>query len=970
MPRFCSLFSRTTAAGLVVVCAVAAGVCAAREFVEPVAGEHPSWRLVNSGPAMRVADQRRLAGAGRAGGAAEQIEVDSRAAVATLHFERPLPPALLIDDLVLSLWLRSEQDGAKLAMRVVFPHQADRTGQPLSRLLEADRYTKTGQWQKLVCRDVRAQLERGLPALRRQLQVEGRAAAEVDLSGVYVDAAVILAPTGPGRARFLIDELTFGPIVDATPQQMIQQIAAQEAEPESAARFHGNRLHVQKRPFLPRIAPWQGEPPEDLARMRLNTIWVPDYTDTGLLGRLAEAGLWSMAEPPAVAHDPASASLAPLSRPDTDPILFWYLGTRIRAQSKSDLTAWVDQIHSVDRSHRPIMGDVAGLERSYSRQLDMLGVNRPTLFTSFNLKSYRDWLDQRRNLAWPGSYFWTWVSTEPLPSMADQRAAAHWSPVVMEPEQLQLQVFAALAAGCRGIAYWTNTPLDAEGPGLRERRLALTQVNLFLDLLEDLLATGTVSSQEPFSATLPPTGKPGALATPAGRSRDSEELASQLNNRETQLQNRRQVKSNLEAVVINTEQGVLVLLIWYSDDGQYVPGQLAANEARIVVPGVGEAARAYEISTTEITPLLDSKRVTGGVEVVLPKFDACSCTAILFTHDDRAFNRLKPKVQALAEPSAQITLELAREKLDRTVDVDFHLRQYRRGQRDADWIIARARTKLRDAELALQNRDFHRSRMHSGDALQLLRILQHAHWTNATRDRYSPVSSPHTVCFQTLPDHWEMLARVGRASSAEPKNLLRSGDCEDYDTLVGEGWRREEVDIPGVRPLAELNPQAHSGKYCLRLTAGPAAGQDPPTVVTDRPVTVTSPPLTVYKGQIVYITGWVKMVTASVGSLDGAMLYDSIGGPALALRWRGVTGWERFELIRPISETTDMTLTMTLTGMGDIRFDDLQVIAIDVSSADSPGEKPPANRPQRGKTFENFLKLPRLPGFGGRQEPE
>jgi hypothetical protein len=50
--------------------------------------------------------------------------------------------------------------------------------------------------------------------------------------------------------------------------------------------------------------------------------------------------------------------------------------------------------------------------------------------------------------------------------------------------------------------------------------------------------------------------------------------------------------------------------------------------------------------------------------------------------------------------------------------------------------------------------------------MQLLRILQHAHWSDAAHRLYSPVSSPHTLCFQTLPDHWNMIARFGRTLSA------------------------------------------------------------------------------------------------------------------------------------------------------------------------------------------------------------
>src|SRR5262249_20345432 len=155
---------------------------------------------------------------------------------------------------------------------------------------------------------------------------------------------------------------------------------------------------------------------------------------------------------------------------------------------------------------------------------------------------------------------------------------------------------------------------------------------------------------------------------------------------------------------------------------------------------------------------------------------------------------------------------------------------------------------------------------------------------------------------QTLPDHWEMVARHGQARHAGGRNLLRSGDCEDYDTMVSEGWRHEQTDVPGVRAVAELYPKAHKGTYSLRLIATAATGQDPPLIIADRPVVVTTPSVTVYKGQLVHVTGWVKVAAPSLRNLEGAILYDNIGGPATALRWRTKTDWQSFDFVREARE--------------------------------------------------------------------
>src|SRR5262249_13558594 len=184
------------------------------------------------------------------------------------------------------------------------------------------------------------------------------------------------------------------------------------------------------------------------------------------------------------------------------------------------LAAWQEQIQNADRAfERPIMGDVTGLERTYSRQLSMLGVSRrPAVQTSFGLKSYRDWLIERRNLAQPTSFISTWIQTEPEPALDEARDAAGWAPQVVEPEQLRLETYAALAAGCRGVGFWTHSSLDDNRPGALEKKLMLKLLNMELELLEPLLAVGNLSGQTSFTARQQPTRNLNQAASPASRS--------------------------------------------------------------------------------------------------------------------------------------------------------------------------------------------------------------------------------------------------------------------------------------------------------------------------------------------------------------------------------------------------------------------------------------------------------------------
>jgi hypothetical protein len=351
--------------------------------------------------------------------------------------------------------------------------------------------------------------------------------------------------------------------------------------------------------------------------------------------------------------------------------------------------------------------------------------------------------------------------------------------------------------------------------------------------------------------------------------------------------------------------------------------------------------------------------------VTLKKLDISA--AVLFTDDIQLIERFREKMKALRGPAARVSLELARAKLERVAAVDLDLHKLGMGQIDSVRILTAAKERLDRAESQLRAEHYHESRLDSSEAMQLLRILQHAYWSDAVRRMFAPVSSPHTLCFQTLPDHWRMISRFGRARTEGSRNVLRSGDFEDFDTMVAEGWKHEQSAIEGVKATAELYPRAHNGKYSLRLVAAPASGRDPPASVPERPVTVTSPPVTVYKGQLVYIRGWVKVSAPSTGNLDGAIFYDSLAGPAAALRWRTTADWKEFELVREVAETTELTVTMALTGLGDIRFDDLEIIPLDVES--SPTARSIKNTPGPGKTGPfDFLK--RLPGFRGKTDPE
>jgi hypothetical protein len=117
------------------------------------------------------------------------------------------------------------------------------------------------------------------------------------------------------------------------------------------------------------------------------------------------------------------------------------------------------------------------------------------------------------------------------------------------------------------------------------------------------------------------------------------------------------------------------------------------------------------------------------------------------------------------------------------------------------------------------------------------------------------------------------------------------------------------------------------------------------------------------------MSGWVRVAAPCLGNLDGALLYYNLGGPSMALRWRSKADWQRFDLVREVNETTELTVTIALTGLGEICFDDLQIIPLDGTgnTKSAEGKPAPAARTGRGTALDLLKRIPRL---GAKEDAE
>ena len=901
---------------------------AAEVFHESLDTGRPTWRFDQDPRTLRLLSHARQSQQRREGAGAELIQVTASPGGAETDFVHSLPPAVAIQDLKLSVWVRSNQGGMQLRMRLVFPDETDpETGGPLTALLVGDRYRMPNRWQELTCT---ASGQAVRDAIRRtRYRLSDRPISE---KGLYVDQAVLSAAfdSTPSKVDVLFDDLTFGPIVEPARANELQTASAEIEQPAPPLEFRLNHLTVEGEPFFPVMVPFHGETGETIEGLvdaGINVAWIKDYRDDELLQRLYDAGIWSSARPPraetpeGVVLDAREAGIRTFG-PETRPILFWNLGPRIPAYTLDQLIGWVGQIQSADTEfRRPTLADVTGGEYAFSNHVEMLGVSRHITNTAIAYDHYRDWLKSRRSEAFLNTFFWTWVQTEPTSQVVRNRAAVGNLPVVIEPEQIRLQVYAALQAGCRGIGYWKTIPFEADSIGNEERRLALARLNMELELLEPLLATGTrTGSPNPFSIDRPKPGSDGRRV----RSSYHQLTMTGLEPAETPFAPSDRPPGHADAVMIKTDLGSLLIAVWYGESAQLCPGQMAANDVKITVPGVDQTAAAWLLTPTGVEHLPD-ERVTGGRQITLKKFDQTA--AVLFTADPGALNRFRRTVSQIAPAAAEVTLQLARAKRQRVADVHQQLMMMAPVP-DAPAILRQADSLIRDAQTSLARRDYHGARIAADDALQALRSLQRVHWEDAVRRIESPLASPHTVCFSTLPDHYRLIAKVGRSimrSSAET-NLLPEGDFEDWEAIA-ETWLQTATESPQMMTGgAFVASSPKQGNYALQLVAQRREGVPPGPGETEGSVTFTTAPFPAKAGQVLHISGWVRVVQPIPDHLDGAMIHDSLLGSSAGLRWTKTNGWEPFEMLREVPADTEVVLTLTLHGLGEVHFDDIRVV--------------------------------------------
>jgi hypothetical protein len=108
-----------------------------------------------------------------------------------------------------------------------------------------------------------------------------------------------------------------------------------------------------------------------------------------------------------------------------------------------------------------------------------------------------------------------------------------------------------------------------------------------------------------------------------------------------------------------------------------------------------------------------------------------------------------------------------------------------------------------------------------------------------------------------------------------------------------------------------------------------------PSVLENTRISLVSPTVKLQPGTWVQVSAWIYMSENVQGSPDGAMFYDSVGGEALAVRLTEPikkevkdgpgTRWKKYTLYRRIPASGSIYVTLALTGIGSVYFDDVTI---------------------------------------------
>lgn len=864
----------------------------------------PTWKLAEvDGPVQMLAHERTWREA-HGGHGSEHFRL-TLGAGNHAYLSHAIVPASAIQELKLGLWLKSDRVGPQLFARVVLPRTREpRSDRPLTMLIPGTSCSRPGEWQLLTIDDVPGLIQRQARILRTQF------GPSVDTREAYIDMVIVNAYTEPGVVQIWLDDLEVtGHValdnakVGGVDNDRVRQASFDATAGLPSVKLDGSIILLDGKPQQLRMIEHNGESLEWLQAMGFNGVLLREPASPELLADAQRVGMRLIAPPPEE-QDRLSISAAHA------PVIAWMLGERLGYGELETARALAKKLRIADNvAGRPLIASAIAPVSAYSRTANMLFVEPPPLGGSFEMADYAAWFAERPRLARPGTPMIALLSSEPPGAVTTQFDALRPNtllPHVLDYDQLRLLTFTAVASGVRGVCFRSQGRLDGQGPGAQQRADILKLLNAEMQLVEPWMAAGS--------------------------------YAGDVENDDPQVR----------IGTLQTERARLLLVRRYLPNQQWVLSPAEKDRVTLTMPGTPSSTHVYRLSTLGMEPLVH-KRVTGGTHIAVEAAGVCSM--IVLTQDPLVLNRVARDLAALEAQQAKLHYEIVARKVEVTQQAIGRIpdNAFPTGQRS----LGLATASLQQALRLIAANDRRGAEKYIVEADRHATIAQYGHWQFATQAFATAVESPLCTSFATLPAHYELAERLRMASWSE--NVLGGGDMERLDALMQAGWRHVRDPNVQLTSSVELAPQSHSGQSSLHLRAFPAQ-QEAPTIVETPPVWVVTPAIAVGQNKMVRIRGYVRTSAAISASHDGVMVFDSLGGQALATRIKAAETWRQFTLYRVAPTDANVTVTFALTGIGEAWIDDVDITVLNLPQP----RVPPSSQPSFGDDAPEEIAPPRI----------
>lgn len=802
-----------------------------------------------------------------------------------------IPKARIISELVPSVKVRSERAGIQLMVRVVLPNTPDEenSSRPMKTLLKGPISDASRGWQTLSFaneeHDLQEKLERHLWVLRRKY------GSHVSAQSAYIDLVVLNIYTSAGNQRVDIDDLKVEGVVSAElinpssigtsvhfdPSVRPAAFTQQVGNVDSHVRRNGTVIEADGKPLFARVIQHNGESFESLKALGFNVIELRATANFEQLAEAKRVDVWLVCPPPPSVGLTSIDSLY-------DRVLAWSVGQKLGLRDLTEVQETVREIRESDlRSGRPIVANIEAGWAQYSQITDVLNVGLEPLGSSFNLSEYSDWIYRRSEVVGHNHPIWGDLQTELTRGVRKQVAAMVGvsPPTPVEPQQLKYMAYEIIASGARGIRFRSRSRLDASDPSSRLRAKSLKWLNRHLAQIEPWVAGGVL------------------------------------------LKSRNQTAQDVVITPIRTPRSQLLLIQRPTGKEQYYAGDLPLATVMFDNEGAPMSDRAYGILDHGLVPM-NQRRDHVGARI---QMDDCGhLGAVVLTQDPTIVTRLNQTYQEPGQTFVQMRTELVQQWLAVLQLIQSQSELEGQTIPAVSGALLEAANALRKAESLINSASPATGAKFLDVASQRLAVVRRELITAGMRQFRSKTSSPLLMHSSLVPLHWKIANEL--ATTEWQPNSLPGGDFENLNHMTQNGWENRRLDVAGLQTKVELvRTAAVDGQYGLKMSVNGRSQND---LIASTPLWIASGRVPVSAGHMIRIHGWVKIDQSIQNSMDGLMIWDSLGGRDLAERIQVTPGWQEFAFYRATSTNTNVQVKFELTGIGEVLLDEVTIRAVEL----------------------------------------